>query len=216
MRLRNLYDELGLKHGDVCAFIGGGGKTSLIFEIAGSGRAKTLVTTTTKMYVPECGFFEPGEKIISKNGFAVAARRFNDEKIQGISDEERINAAKDFELTLIEADGAKCKPLKIPNDTEPVVPDDTSRIVCVAGMDALNKKIGDVCFRYSLAGLAPESYVDHKTMAWIINKMCKNYKCSIVLNKADGPEEYIEAQRVAMLLNREVIIWSTRTHYGKL
>lgn len=34
MRLRNLYDELGLKHGDVCAFIGGGGKTSLIFEIA--------------------------------------------------------------------------------------------------------------------------------------------------------------------------------------
>ena len=140
MRLRNLYDELGLKHGDVCTFIGGGGKTSLIFEIARSGRAKTLVTTTTKMYVPECGFFEPGEKIISKNGFAVAARRFNDEKIQGISDEERINAAKNFELTLIEADGSKRKPLKIPNDTEPVVPDDTSRIVCVAGMDALNKK----------------------------------------------------------------------------
>lgn len=208
--MRNLYDELGLKRGDVCSFIGGGGKTSLIFEIAASSKGKALVTTTTKMYIPDCGFYTPEEKMVVKDGFAVLARRFNDEKIQGVSDAERKSAAKNFDITLIEADGAKRMPIKIPNAAEPVIPQDTSRIICVAGIDALNKKVREVCFRYELGGLNGDSIVDYKMMTWIINKMCKDYQCSIIINKADGPREYADAQRVAELLNREAIIWSIK------
>ena len=43
---------------------------------------------------------------------------------------------------LIEADGAKRRPLKVPAEHEPVIPEMTTHVLSVYGLDSIGKKIG--------------------------------------------------------------------------
>jgi probable selenium-dependent hydroxylase accessory protein YqeC len=43
---------------------------------------------------------------------------------------------------LVEADGARQRPVKMPGPGEPVVPDDSNLVVTVVGLDALGREIG--------------------------------------------------------------------------
>ena len=55
-----------------------------------------------------------------------------------------------FRHVLIEADGAKRFPLKVPADREPVIRKETELVVCVAGMSALGRPLREACFRWEL------------------------------------------------------------------
>ena len=48
---------------------------------------------------------------------------------------------------MIEADGAKRLPLKVPGEWEPVIPDFTDLVVGVIGMDAVGQMIRESCHR---------------------------------------------------------------------
>ena len=53
---------------------------------------------------------------------------------------------------IVEADGAARRPLKAPNDTEPVIPDRTSLVVAVVGVDAAGSSLNEKeVFRASIA-----------------------------------------------------------------
>ena len=50
-------------------------------------------------------------------------------------------------MVVIEGDGAKFLPLKVPADHEPVIPPDSDAVIAVAGMDSVGQPIGAVCHR---------------------------------------------------------------------
>ena len=50
-------------------------------------------------------------------------------------------------MLLIEADGARKKPFKIPMEWEPVIPEFTDLVIAVSGLDSLGKTIKEAAYR---------------------------------------------------------------------
>jgi len=152
-----VLDAVPVEKGLTC-FIGSGGKTTLIRAIAHelSIDRKVIITTTTKMYPPpEVPFCDGNATALSKYltfGNAVCAgTRAAENKIsvpRGVSFSECCRMA---DHVLCEADGAKHYPLKIPNTTEPVYPEETSQIICVMGLSGIGRSYAEACFRSDLA-----------------------------------------------------------------
>ncbi|MDW7670028.1 MAG: selenium cofactor biosynthesis protein YqeC, partial [Bacillota bacterium] len=55
-------------------------------------------------------------------------------------DINRLFKANKYDYILVEGDGAKKKPIKAPRKTEPIVPEKTSILIGVVGMDSLGTK----------------------------------------------------------------------------
>lgn len=157
----------------VISFVGAGGKTSLMFHLAGllaqSGQ-RVLSTTTTKIFVPtpeqsDTVFVDCDPKMIlrlahsgcqsTSHVTAVAAHLAGSGKLKGFKPED-IDTFEEsglFDWILVEADGAAGCPLKVPAGHEPVIPSKTNILVSVAGLDVIGKPLSEqtVC-RSALAG----------------------------------------------------------------
>ena len=129
------------------AVVGGGGKTSLIFRLMESfvsiGK-KVIVTTTTHMaYEPERPFVEDGDidgvwKDLQRYHYTVAASLDRATEKIGCLSEEKLEELRGLaDVLLIEGDGAKLKPLKVPGEREPVIPDFAEMFIAVYGEYAL-------------------------------------------------------------------------------
>lgn len=143
----------------VIALNGAGGKTSLIRRLAWEGMKqglKVLVATTTHMAMPaRLGVFtsEAGDvkAMLDRESVAVAGRAATNGKIAfaGRALYEAVCPMAD--LVLVEADGSKGLPLKVPGPGEPVVPDLADMILCVSGLSAMGQPARDKCFRLEAA-----------------------------------------------------------------
>ncbi len=135
----------------VIAVVGAGGKTTLSNHIGKSltdmGR-RVLFTTTTKIFMPSDGpvYLGPAENIRVLSTFMTAAKGvLGDGKLEGYSPEDisAITTLGLFDDIIIEADGAARKPIKAPNETEPVYPTSVNLIVGVIGLDCLGQPAND-------------------------------------------------------------------------
>jgi probable selenium-dependent hydroxylase accessory protein YqeC len=114
---------------------------------------KCLVTTTTKIFVPEkedYDFIALGSndfeqlKLMSEKGIYVYGSGINEEKkLLGISLEMLDSEFPYFDFTIVEADGSKRKPVKGWNEGEPVISSRTSRTIGVLSIEALGKVINE-------------------------------------------------------------------------
>ncbi len=157
-----LRDALSVQRGDVIAFTGAGGKTSALFRLAWELRSegwRVLATTTTRMAASEARRVplalrlservEPSEikRLLSKHGFVFLYSRDGPagRKVIGLSPQAISNLldSVNSDVLLIEADGARRLPLKVPYEHEPVVPPDATLVVSVAGMDALDQPLDE-------------------------------------------------------------------------
>ena len=165
-----LTEALGVKPGDVVAFIGAGGKTTAMYRVAAELAArglKVIVTTTTKIFPPDHAAVvlvlaggdaggqatRAGEALRRADVVAVAARTLPDGKLQGIEPEAvaSLRAVPGVAAVLVEADGSARKPFKAPAAHEPVIPRETTLLVAVVGADALGRSLaGDVAHRPEL------------------------------------------------------------------
>jgi probable selenium-dependent hydroxylase accessory protein YqeC len=142
--------------GGCVAVVGSGGKTSAIFqlakELASLGKS-SIITTTTHM------FREPGalavsaeeaRRLIMQQSVLMAGRPVGEEKIAGLAAEEfeQLRGLADF--LLVEADGSKRLPLKLPADHEPVIPEGTERILVLAGLQGIGRQLSECCHRAEL------------------------------------------------------------------
>ena len=166
------------------SFTGGGGKTSLIRRMAWEGRElglKVLVIPTTHMALPEHFFVpEPSvgalEQTLKDSGIAVAGnpeeRKPGEKKISFWGWEFYQQAREKADLVLVEADGAKRLPVKVPGPAEPVIPGDTDLILCVYGLKALGQKGEKCCFRMEQAKtLLGESFsLDKEDREWAMEE----------------------------------------------
>lgn len=163
MKLEEIVKEMGELTGEsttqVISFVGAGGKTTCMLELARSlakqGK-KVLVTTTTHMEHPvrigEIGCVDAsGAEILEeleKRGWVIAGSKAkHPEKITGLpaSVWEQVRAHTD--CILVEADGAKRFPVKVPGAKEPVIPEECTHIFLVAGASALGRPLEEICFR---------------------------------------------------------------------
>ncbi len=145
----------GIKQGDVICLTGAGGKTSLMLRLAQEGRAqgwKVLVTTSTRIRIPdttECDVIDLSGKLFSelqpaKSGIYVGGLPDTSPgKMTGVREDLLAWQKKHFDLTLIEADGAACKPLKGWKSTEPVIPDCTTKTIGVLDIQTLGKTVDE-------------------------------------------------------------------------
>ena len=136
--------------------IGSGGKTTLIKQMTDRYRSEgktVLVTTTTHMFIEEDTLLTDDADTIlqalKETGYAMAGI-FDRNKIKPLSRETFDAVCAHADVVLVEADGSRRLPLKYPNATEPVIPDDTDEIIIVCGLNALGQKAKDVCHRLEL------------------------------------------------------------------
>lgn len=141
IRLRHL---LQISESDrVIAAVGGGGKTTLLYELAeefaASGK-RVIVTTTTHMIPMET----------KSDRIRTVGIPCEHGKIKELADSEYMNLKQQCDILLIEADGAKRKPFKVPAGHEPVIPDDVQMVIGIAGASAIGRPIKEVCHREGL------------------------------------------------------------------
>jgi len=140
----------------IISVVGSGGKTTLIKKLAAQYRSEgktVLVTTTTHMFLEEDTLLtDDADTIIGvlrEAGYAMAGIP-EGEKIKALSQKTYEEVCSFADVVLVEADGSKCLPLKYPNATEPVIPENTDEIIVVCGLNAIGQKAKAVCHRLAL------------------------------------------------------------------
>lgn len=181
-----LADTLSLSAREHVAFVGGGGKTTLLRSMALVGvdaGHSVLATTTTKMGVGQSDGFD---LLLDPTDAAVEAAAGADrpvmvwssirgEKAKGVAPEacDRWFAGCEERWVLVEADGAKHRPFKAHTPFEPVIPSTTTVVVSVIGADALGRVIADQCHRplrvAALADCSPYVRLTPQAAARVIN-----------------------------------------------
>lgn len=217
------YKEIGLnpKKPYMISFVGGGGKTSHMLRLANELKkfGNVLVTTTTKILIPEkkdydnLVILENNNLETPEKGITVLAKSINkDNKIVGVDKDylDNLYSENRFQFILIEADGAKEKPLKAPNETEPIIPLKTNINIGIIGGDALDRKINAVCFREdifnNITGKSSGDLVDDESIVKLLNHdkglfkdTPKNAKRYFIISKCDDNSK---RERARILLNK--------------
>jgi probable selenium-dependent hydroxylase accessory protein YqeC len=167
---------LGLEERELVAFIGAGGKSTLMLrlgdELARSGK-HVLVTTTTKMGRDQFEGFPavctsedlPTVKAALASHKLVALTTGGDEhKATGPLPEvvDALFEAGPVDYLLVEADGAHGLSLKAPGAHEPVIPAKTTTVVVLMGVDAVGGRIADVAHRAERAAALTGLGVDDR------------------------------------------------------
>lgn len=156
-----LYKELNINPNkkEIISLVGGGGKTTAIFKLAKELKTlkkKVLITTTTNILLPEKNDYDnfylkdiKEDEFIPPSSISILGQKIINPKLKGLdkSDLEKLIDKNLFDFYLIEADGAKGKPIKAPNPYEPVIIDSTSKTLGLIGLDALGKEIWKISHR---------------------------------------------------------------------
>ena len=138
------------------SLVGAGGKTTLLYALGrelSAFRCGVILTTTTKILEPAPSPFllqflstELGDikKWVAKNlnrhpSLLIARERLPNGKLEGIFPEwaEELFSMDGVSAIVNEADGAAGRPLKAPRDGEPVIPQNTTLLVPIIGIDGM-------------------------------------------------------------------------------
>lgn len=187
---RGLCDLLDVKPG-VTALIGGGGKTSLLYHLAGelSRRGTVVITTTTHIKKPDQFPFadtaEEAKRLLAEKGFACIGTEADDGKLTApaFSGWESI-----ADYVLVEADGAKMHPLKAHADHEPVIPPGCENVICVAGATGFGQAVALAAHRpeiyATLAGGSEQTNITPEIAAKVVEKEALHTR--VFLNQTDA------------------------------
>ena len=163
----------------VISLVGGGGKTTTMYALAEIFREegkKVIVTTSTHLQAPpeeiRAWDIEEVRSLWKSDQIAVIGTDCESNKNLAAGDQAAVNqmenkksvkkmrmpdgsflqeVLQEAEVVLIEADGAKHLPCKVPIEKEPVIIQECTDVIAVVGMDALGKPLEEVCFRKDLA-----------------------------------------------------------------
>lgn len=130
-----------------------------------------------------------------------------------------------FDIILIEADGSKRLPVKIPSETEPVLIAQTGFVIACMGLTAGGKPFGEACFRFATHGgwleRRNQDPIGANDMARILADERGSRKgvgpCCyrILLNQADNEKERKLAEEIVRALPKNLqqqCVRTTREH----
>lgn len=221
----SLFEALELEqdHREVLSLIGGGGKTTVIRRMQKEWMARKIfhgVSTTTHMqYAKNESFLgtpslESFLRIYETCGTVWMGDPISEEKMKGLPEAFLQKVIQTGAWLLLEADGAKCLPVKAPEEHEPVILPETTRVIQVYGLDGLDRSIGECCFRsHRVAEILEKKEKDLLTEADLAllaastqggRKMVGDRLYHVILNKADTPQ----------MVNRAVKAGEKMLEYG--
>ena len=91
------------------------------------------------------------DRLWQQGTYVVAGTPAPHEKLTSLPEPIRSEWISDADIIFLEADGAKCLPCKFPAAHEPVILPQSDIVLAVAGLSALYRPLGEVCFRAELA-----------------------------------------------------------------
>ena len=168
-----------------CSFFCGRRGKNLLYTPSGLGRQRKRMPCAGNDYDPygSSGVLEPDlgqvEKMLEKEGIAVAGCPAKEGKIAFRDWEFYEKAGKLADVILVEADGSKRLPVKVPGPKEPVIPENSDQILCIYGLGALGKQAADCCFRMQPSEQLLKIPEDQKDGKWIMTEE----KMSLLMKK---------------------------------
>ena len=205
------------------AAVGAGGKTSLLKQLLAEYQEKgalPVLVTTTHMKKETAPYFVMEDSIgkilevHKREGMVIAGLDAGGGRIKSLSVPVM---EKIWELpapVLVEADGARMLPAKVPGEKEPVIPKQIQIVLSVYGLDAIGQRIKDCCFRPELVaqvlGKAVEEVLTEEDLAGLAvsakggkKNVLPKMDFYIVLNKADDEKRLKMAERIALRVERD-------------
>ncbi len=194
------------------AFVGAGGKTTAIFQLARQLAAPVIVTATTHLGAWQIPLADqhiivhsPADlRALEPRGVTLVTGQISeDQRTEGVAEEvllwlRDMSVARHIPL-LIEADGARQKPLKAPAEHEPAIPAFADLVVVVAGLSALGKPLAEEVVHRAevfsrISGLPSGEGIGTEALARVLVSPeggCKNIpepaRRVVLLNQADTP-----------------------------
>ena len=219
----NLLKALRVLSSPTVAFIGAGGKTTALFQLAHQLDSPVIVTATTHLGAWQIPLAD--KHIIAKKPASIEAIERNlqgtilvtgevrDDRTQPINDDVlywlRAFCERHSLPLLIEADGSRQKPFKAPAEHEPVIPEFVELVVQVAGITGLGKPLGEEFVHRPeifahLSGLELGEAVTPEALVHVLthpNGGLKNIpqktRHVVLLNQADTPVLQSQADSIA-------------------
>lgn len=191
----------GKKH-TIC-LIGGGGKTTVMYELAAAWAAcgrRVLVLTSTHILCPADGSFATDAATVhnlwqQRRYAVIGTPELSTGKLTAPPQDLYEALQLQADVILCEADGSKHHPCKAPAAHEPVLLPDSDIVLAVAGMDALGRPLAQACQRPQLAaellGCSLDSVIDVQMLTALLlseqgsRKNVGTRAYYIVLNKCD-------------------------------
>lgn len=159
-----LSQALRIKPGDVVAFVGGGGKTTAMFQLAAevASEMRVLTTTSTRIFAaqikrsPAHVTFDPERQKLADilPQLQAGLDRFGQVLLIGQAEPdsgkafglppdiiEALAATGRFDLIINEADGSRMRSFKAPAAHEPVIPLVTTLVSPVVGLDVVGRPL---------------------------------------------------------------------------
>lgn len=178
--LDQLADALDLGPHEIISLVGGGGKTTAMFALGRQLGGTVVLSTTTKMHSGHTNDYpvllSPGDEELTKalatNRAVLVWRDIDGGKALGVQPQlcDRWSGLADY--VVVEADGARRKPLTAPGPFEPVVPETTTLLVACVGANAFGRVIADQCHRplrvAALAGCSPYQRLTPERLAKVL------------------------------------------------
>jgi len=223
-----LLSNVPIAAGDVVSIAGSGGKTSLMFALAHDlvhAGMRVITTTTTHIFSPtldqspQVVLFDDSpdpwadvKRLISRfNHLTVAQKSLPNGKLKGPPPEivDSMAQHKWADVILVEADGARGRPLKAPNETEPVIPLSTTWMLAVLGLDGIDKpnseefvfrperfaRLGDIPIGSNITPPAAATVLLHPQ--GILRDAPRGARIAIFLNKGDS-EQRLEQGKIVL------------------
>lgn len=208
------------EQGHVISIVGAGGKTTLMYTLAhwfGERGRKVIVTTTTHIQRPlSCPVAEDKEELkkwLRLYPVVVAGTDALEGKLIWPKKMDMSDLQEIADVILIEADGAKHFPCKVPAETEPVIPKESDLVLGVMGVDAIGACLGDVCFRkekgMELLKTDSRHVLTEEDLAEILaseqgtRKGVENRAYHVILNKCDDKAKIKQAEQVKRILKEK-------------
>jgi molybdenum cofactor cytidylyltransferase len=220
----NLARALRLRQPACVVFVGAGGKTTALFRLARELPPPVIVSATTHLGVWQIPLAD--EHIIAKKpddlknlslrGVMLVTGEVEGQRTKGL-DLDTISwlheYCEKYSLPLlIEADGSRQKPLKVPGEHEPPIPEFARVVVVVAGLSGLGKALDEETVHRPeifgrLGGLRPGEPVTPAALMRVLTHPAgglKNIPTAAqriaLLNQADTPELQAQADSLAKSL----------------
>ncbi len=208
-----LYQLLEI-HKGITAIIGGGGKTTLLMNLAKelAQEASVIIATSTKIFKPDyCDTLlnvtteEISEALHKKSLLCVAS--LHESGKLAVPQMSFTELSKLADYVLVEADGSKQLPIKAHATYEPVIPEETVQVIYVIGMDGIGKKLVDACHRPEIFADLVGCELDEKLTPELVAKAIRREALAdrFYINKVSSENDWQNAKELSVLLDKPVL-----------